>query len=241
MKIERLITAIITILLAYGCPAGARADLNDLLNGLGGRLGAPADTTATSGGTSAGETIRQIGTALGLIPEKAVDINYLTGDWTYASPAVAFKSDNFLKKAGGIAAAKKLESELATYYKRFGLAGIAMSVQADSTFTLSAKPLKVSGTVLPAPDSKSLVMKLTALGGRLPMGSMNAYVGAESDKAMTITFDVEKFIELVKKVSVFTGNSTLQTVVKLLESYDGITVGFRMNKTSTSQHATAAR
>lgn len=216
---QKIYALLIALLLA--APLAARPDISELLNGLGDRLGTPADSTS--------QTLSQIGTALGIIPAKTVDIPYLTGAWKYSSPAVAFKSDNLLKKAGGLAASHKIEKELTPHYSRIGFDALQLTVSADSTFTLAAKGVKLSGIATPDPEAKTLTLTMK-LFGKIPAGSLRAYVAAESDKSMTLTFEVDKLLELINKLSTFTGNTTLQGAAKILEQYDGITAGFRLAK-----------
>lgn len=45
-----------------------------------------------------------------------------------------------------------------------------------------------------------------------------------------VMFDVTKLIQLVKTVGSLTGNATINTVSKALESYDGLCAGFELKK-----------
>ena len=81
--------------------------LKDILNGV---KNAGASTEQSSSTDKIGGLISGIANVLG---KSNVEIADLEGTWKYNKPAVAFKSDNLLKKAGGTAAAEVIESKLA--------------------------------------------------------------------------------------------------------------------------------
>lgn len=211
--------------------AGCAPDLQELLNGL--KKGKGGDGDSSSG--SALDALRGIGNALGIIPSKTVDISYLTGEWSYSKPAVAFKSEDFLAKAGGVAASAKIESEIAPYYHKVGLDKLKLTVDADSTFVMTFGRASLSGTISATGQAgnQELMFNFT-LFGKVPVGKMEAYVNAESDKVMSMTFDVSRLITILEKVAGFTKNKSLQALSKLMNNYDGITAGFRMNRLSTT-------
>lgn len=157
------------------------------------------------------------------------DIEYsdLVGDWTYVAPAVTFKSDNFVKKAGGAAAATKIEKEIEPYYQKAGLTNMNITFSADSTFVMALKKISLKGTVT-TPQKGQYVFNFKAFG-KIKTGSMTAYV-AKSGKNVKLTFDVSKLISLVEKISTISGNSTIKGLSTLLSSYDGLNAGFELKK-----------
>ena len=51
---------------------------------------------------------------------------------------------------------------------------------------------------------------------------------------MNLTFDVSKLMTLMEKVSKFTKSSSISTMTKLLNQYDGITAGYQLKRTATA-------
>ena len=65
--------------------------------------------------------------------------------------------------------------------------------------------------------------------GSFKIASLNAYTKL-SGSTLSLTFDINKLIELIKTVSNYTKMSTIQTVISIVDSYDGITMGFKLKK-----------
>ena len=59
--------------------------------------------------------------------------------------------------------------------------------------------------------------------------TLTCYI-VRSGSGMSMTFDASSLITLINTVSSITGNSTLQGLSTLLNSYDGMTVGFKLTK-----------
>lgn len=216
----------------------ASPDIHDILDKLKGSGQQSESSQNGNSGNKKGQSgsdvldaLAGIGNALGIIPSKTVDISYLNGVWAYQKPAVAFKSDNFLAKAGGVAASAKVESELAPYYKKVGFDKMELTVNADSTFTMQLARGSLSGTISTTgeKDANSLVFTFKVMG--FSMGKMAAYVNAESSSVMSLTFDVTKLLEIMRKVASFSGSTSLKTLSALMGSYDGMTAGFKLKKT----------
>ena len=227
------------------------ADLKDILGGLGSIMGKGSSTGTTntestttttttpsfpfgnsqsssssSSSSTAGNILSglsSLGSALGLTSSQ-VDVNYLQGTWKYSSPAITFQSDDLLKKAGGALASSQIENKLATYYDKLGFKNLVFTVNADSTFTLEVKKIKLSGTVKSTGQAGTITLAFK------PVGSFTAFVAAQGSNTMTMTFDVSKLIDIISKVSNVIGNSTLSTVSNLLSSFDGLNAGFKLTK-----------
>lgn len=171
---------------------------------------------------------------LGIIPSDGdtFDMARLTGDWKYKAPAVSFKTENLLKKAGGVATSALIEKKIAPYYKKVGFDRMTLAVRPDSTFTMSLPTMSLSGELLPLaaadgePDMKMMfkVLGVTAL-------SIDAYV-SKPGNTVTITFDASKLVSLVKFAAKVTGSSSAKALSSILEAYDGVNAGFELSKTS---------
>ncbi len=232
-------------LVATTFSAAAAPDLTEILNGLGGKKEAKEKTSEKTTGNSSDndngggalggflDGVQSLGNKLGIIPSKTVDISYLEGVWEYKKPAVAFKSENLLAKAGGVAASAKVESEIEPYYQKAGFDKMVLTVNADSTFTMKLAHGQLSGTIVTNPDSKTLTFKFKVLG--VPLISTEAFVNAETNKSMAITFDVTKLLVIVEKVATFSGSfsgkTSLKALATILKKYDGMTAGFYLTKT----------
>ncbi|MCI9284951.1 MAG: DUF4923 family protein [Muribaculaceae bacterium] len=233
--------ASILVLLISLCSFNAMADsplsgLGSLLQG----LGQSRDTTSTGSSTGKsgglGDIISGVTGALGLGNSKA-SIESLSGTWTYNGPAVTFKSDNFLLKAGGAAAAATVEKKLEPYYKTAGLTSLTITINPDSTFTFKAKKASLGGTITRDDVSGQYVFNFRAFK-KINVGSMEAYISLNGKNAMELTFDVSKLITIIQKVGAITGNSTIKGVSSLLGQYDGMTAGFDLKKTAAATDAT---
>ena len=66
---------------------------------------------------SLGDILGGIGKAI--VGDKATTEEGIKGTWTYTGPACEFESDNLLAKAGGTAAAAKIESKLSPIMKKY--------------------------------------------------------------------------------------------------------------------------
>lgn len=179
------------------------------------------DTTKTSG--KGGGILDAIGSIVG---GGDVSVKDIQGNWKYVKPAISFKSDNLLKKAGGIAAAEMIESKLTPYYQTAGVTSMTLTVNAsDSTFVMGLKHGELKGTISKIKDSE-FQFNFKALGA-VNIGTLNAEI-KKAVNNITVTFDATKLMSLVSKIAAITKNSTAQTVSSLLNSYDGLQAGFEL-------------
>lgn len=208
-------------------------DISDLL----GKLSADTTKTATKSGTGAtakdsksgglGSLLSGVANALGM-GSSSLTVDKLVGTWNYSAPAVSFKSDNLLLKAGGAAAAQQVENKLAPYYKTAGLTSLVLTINADSTFTFKARMATFNGTISRNNETGNFVFKFKAFK-KFNVGSMESYIVMNGNK-MELTFDVSKLMTLVEKAGTLTGNSTVKGLSALLKQYDGMTAGFELQR-----------
>ncbi|MCI9607107.1 MAG: DUF4923 family protein [Muribaculaceae bacterium] len=167
-----------------------------------------------------------------LVSSDKINVDKISGSWSYSSPAVTFKSDNILKKAGGAAAASTVEAKLAPYYSKAGFTKMTLVIEPDSTFSMKLNRTTLKGTIAPVTDENSQANFVFnfKVGGKLPIGKMDAYVTMSGSNTMSLTFDVTKLVAIIEKAGTVTNNSTIKGVTKLLESYDGICAGFKLKK-----------
>ena len=166
-----------------------------------------------------------------LISTDNLEIKDIAGTWEYSAPAVSFKSENLLKKAGGAAAATTVENKLSTYYKYANIQSMKLEIKEDSTFTMKFKRTTLKGDI--TKDEEGNFYFNYKVAGRINIGTIQTYL-TKSGNTMDITYDVSKLVKIIEKVGTYTGNSTVKGVSTLLNGYDGITAGFKMKKVETS-------
>ena len=183
--------------------------------------------SSSSEGTSSAIS-NTIGSILGdIVADNDVEVSQLVGEWKYESPAVSFQSDDILKQVGGSAASSTIESELSTYYKKAGFNKLNLTIDSESNFSMKTKYATLKGTVEKG-ENGIMIFNFNAFGS-FKIASINAYTKL-SGSTLSLTFDVNKLIDLIKTVSNYTKMSTIQTVISIVDSYDGITMGFKLKK-----------
>lgn len=209
-------------MLLIGLMASAsELDIKDVLNGV------------KNGGNGSSTTEKLAGLAGALLSSDKISIESLHGSWAYKAPAVTFKSDNLLKKAGGAAVSETIEGKLASYYSKLGFTRMTLVVNEDNTFEMKIKKITLKGTITEVTDKNSqanFVFSFKA-AGKVSLGKLDTYVRKSALGTMSIMFDVSKLISLVEKVSTLTNLSSAKTLSSALSSYDGMCAGFEMSKT----------
>ena len=203
----------------------AHAEPQNIKDALSRLAGGKSDTTQSK----SGGLLDAIG---GLFGGKT-KIADMVGTWQYKSPAVSFKSDNLLKKAGGAAASAVVENTLAPVYRTTGFDRMVFTVAADSSFTMKVKMVTLKGKITTdvPKGSEANFMFDFKIAGKMSIGKMEAYV-SKSGNNLSLTFDVTKLMNLISKAGSISGNSSLKTLSKLLESYDGMCAGFELRKSA---------
>lgn len=210
--------------------ACASNPLGNLLGGLQNSGNSTEKETTTATDSKSGSGLGNLigGVIGGLLSTDKVETKSMVGTWNYTSPAVCFKSENFLQKAGGSAIAATLEGKLAPYYKTAGLDKLVLTVNEDNTFTMQSGKIKLAGTI--ETDGEGEVYFQFQAFGKLNIGKMKAYVTLTAGRQMSLMFDVTKLVQIVKAVGSISGSTAVKGVTSLLESYDGICAGFKLTK-----------
>lgn len=164
----------------------------------------------------------------GVLSQSDVSLEDMVGTWRIDGSAVSFKSENFLKKAGGAAAASAIESKLDPYLQKYGLLGESLAIYKDNTFKMTFNNGgSMSGTVSKNDDG-SFEFKFTALGA-VSLGSMKAYV-QKTGTTMDLLFDANRLKKLMSGAAAISGNSIANSAASLLNGYDGILAGFKCTR-----------
>lgn len=217
---------LVSLLLSAVCVCNMSAqtldDLKNLLKGSGNKTEQTSDSSSSLGGT--------LGSILGnVLGNDKITPADLVGSWKYSAPAVTFKSDNMLKKAGGAAASATIENKLKPYYQRAGVDRIVLTVNNDSTFVMKLAKGSLSGTLAQG-EPGFMQFKFKAMK-KINLGTLNGAVSKVGNQ-ISVTFDISKLMTLVNRIASISGNSTLKGVNSMLQSYDGMQAGFRMTKTA---------
>lgn len=158
-----------------------------------------------------------------------VTIADIEGQWAYVEPAVEFKSENLLKKAGGSVASTTVVDKLRPYYSKVGLDNMTLDVDSVGNFKMAIKKISFSGTITERENAGEFVFNFKAMG-KISTGSLEAYISKTALGQIKLTFDASKLITLVNTIATVTGNSSMKTASAMLNSYDGLTAGFVLKK-----------
>ena len=190
--------------------AQAQIDLGGILSGV---------SNASSGETS--DLISGLTSIFS--SDKQASKNNLAGTWVYEEPAIVFESDNFLTKAGGNIAAKKIEDKLQSYLTKYGIKPGAMkfTFEENGTFT------EVLGTKTMHGTWKVEEGKLLLTYGKVKTISITTQV--ESGKLMFVT-DATKLLEMFKQFGSRSTSSNIKTITSLMKNIKGMKVGLTLVK-----------
>lgn len=191
--------------------------LSDILGNLGGGSGNSGNILS--------------GVLEGVFTKSNLSLSDLVGEYQATGSAVTFKSENFLQKAGGIAGASAIESKLNPYYEKYGLNNMKLVIDNDYNFTMTIKSLNLKGTITKNDADGTFNFNFNVLG--INLGKFVAYV-EKSGKNLNVMFDATKLKSFVSTVAKLTGNSMASAVGSILDSYEGMCVGWKM--TSTAQN-----
>lgn len=209
--------AAVLILSCVSCSANAgnssSPDIKDILGGAGGALGNMVE---------------------GIFTKTDLTVQDIEGTWTANGSAVSFKSDNMLKKAGGIAVAGAVESQLNEYYKKYGLNNLIFTVNSDNTFSLGLKKMTLKGTI--EVKSKGIFTLHFTAFGTVGLGTMDTYV-EKTGNNINLMFDADKIKNIISLAATLSGSKMASAADQLLKQYDGICLGFKMTKTGENQQS----
>lgn len=165
----------------------------------------------------------------GVFTKTNLSLADLVGEYQAQGPAVTFKSENLLQKAGGIAGAATIESKLKPYYEQYGLNNMVLTVDEEANFTMKVKSLSLKGTITKNDSEGTFDFNFTVMG--IKLGKFTAYI-EKSGKNLNLMFDATKMKDIISAVAKFTGNSMASALASILDSYDGACIGWKMVSTS---------
>ena len=149
----------------------------------------------------------------------------MTGTWTFTGSALTFESDNLLQKAGCSLAATGVEKKLDCFLGKVGIEPGEMSFtfNTDSTFQTQIKGKTLKGTYRYDADTKKVNLQFSKLL------RLNTTVNCTSEQ-MELLFPSDRLLDLITFLTSKSNNATLQSINSLAESYDGMMLGFTLQK-----------
>lgn len=192
----------------------------------GSATGANTNTTATNSPANQTDLGGILGNVLGSVLGNVTTTKAnLIGTWTYTEPSVQFESENLLKKAGGAAAANKVEAQLASVYKKVGITPgkLIFTFSDNGQVTYKVGNRSMNGTYVF--DSNNKQVKITTSSGI----TVNAYVTI-SINSLSRCFDSTKLLPLINTVGSISGSSILGSIGQVADSFSGMKTGFKFTK-----------
>lgn len=220
MKIFK--TLMVGVLVGASTFAINAQSLSDILGGLGGK---------SNTGNVLGSVIE------GVFSKSNLTVADLVGEYRSEGPAVTFKSENFLQKAGGIAGAAAIESKLNPYYEKYGLNNMTLSVDTASNFVMKVKSLNLKGFITQNESEGTFDFNFNVAG--IKLGKFTAYI-EKSGSNLKLMFDASKLKDIVSAIAKFTGNNMASALGSILDSYDGACIGFKLVSTSQNNSSGSA-
>lgn len=161
---------------------------------------------------------------------KKLTLQTIQGTWTYVNPTLQLKGDNALKNIAGSVASSEAEKMMKEYCAKVGIVeGMFNYVfNGDSTFSNALKNKQLKGTYALNADEGTITLNYS-LGGKLKITTLTAHVVLSEDQ-LTLLFNADKLLGFLSKISSVSNSSTLKTINKLAEQYDGMMLGFELKK-----------
>lgn len=155
----------------------------------------------------------------------------MVGTWKYTAPDCKFESDDLLSKAGGEVAAKKVEEQMSNYLSKLGFNENTVYVfYADSTYTSTVAGRTVNGTYSYNKDTKEVTLK-TKIGLKMTAQISTSVLNGGK---MSLLFKADKLMSLAQAVTGAvagkSSNATVSTLNTVLSQYNGLLLGFEMQK-----------
>ena len=206
---KRLCISIAAAFLAAICPSAYGQSLKDLLNK-----------------KSIEGIVNTVVDQLDIIPEN------ITGDWEYKGTAVKFTGDNILMNAASEVAAAQVEEKLDEYLQVIGLkeGAFGYTFDADSTFTTTFNKMKFPGRYTFSPEEDTIELDYGKTE-RLKGISLKTTVSVTTT-SMELLFNADKLLEFIGKISSSAGDSKLSVLSSLVSQYDGMKIGFELDRRS---------
>lgn len=171
-----------------------------------------------------------LGGLVGAVAGKTTTEQTIVGEWSYAKPAIALKSDNVLAQAGSSLMSGTIEKKMAPYYEKVGLkAGSAsISLTEDKHFTLTMGKRTLQGTYEFDSATNALTLNITTKTS-IKIGKVKGEAQL-SGGDLKLLFAADKMLKIVKGLSAVSNNSSIEALSKVADQYDGLSLGMTFAK-----------
>ena len=149
----------------------------------------------------------------------------LEGTWQYRGAASRLKSEDLLQKAGGVALAEAMNTKLDAAYAKVGIVPgkLSYTFAKDSTFTNCIGKKTFKGTYTYDVATGILTLRYYAL---LPVEATLV----RSSQGISLLFNADRLLKIVGLLSGVTKSSALSALGKIASQYDGMLLGFELNR-----------
>lgn len=169
------------------------------------------------------------GTAIGNVITSVIGLDKVTqqqiqGTWKYKGPGCAFSSEQALAKAGGEIAAVQVEEKLKPYYDdlKITAGNTWFTFNEDQSFKAQVAGKSISGTY--TLNEKDGQMTLKTL-----LFSINGYAKREVG-GISILFESKKLLTIFQAIAAISGNQALEGIGEISKNYDGVRIGFDLER-----------
>ena len=154
----------------------------------------------------------------------------VVGNWEYQEAAVSLVSDNLLSQAGGMVASGTLAEKIDGVLSKAGIKAGAfqMNFTEDGKFTTKVGTRTLNGKYTVNEQNKTVQLSFNIVAG-ITATNFTASVEMNGSE-MSLLFNADKLLQIVKAISGYTNNATLSTISTLASAYDGVKLGFKMVK-----------
>lgn len=149
----------------------------------------------------------------------------IEGTWKYGGTAIELKTDNALKKAAAevaaIAAEEKINEQLSNL--GFNTNTIKFNFKEDGVMSISALERSLPGKYTLSEDKKHIKIELTKM--------LNFEADVKSaGNTMSLLFEADKLMQLIEFIASKSNYASIQAINKIASGYDGIKIGFQLEK-----------
>lgn len=191
-----------------------------------------AATSKTAKGSIAESVLGSIGSVntisnviSSVIGTEKLSGSQIVGMWKYSGPGCAFTSEKTLAKAGGEVMAAKIKDKLASPYKSVGFTdtNTYVTLNADSTYAAKIAGKEMKGTYTFNESDGKLEMKGLLL-------TTTCYLKRNGSNGLALLFESKKLLSTLQLLATVSGNQSLETISEISKNYDGVRLGFDMEK-----------
>ena len=166
------------------------------------------------------------GVAKAVVGDNATTQTSLVGTWNYVAADCQLKGDNILTNLGGEVATAEVEKKMSAIYTKAGLNTLTFTFQSDNTCSYSVNGRVIKGTYEFDSEAKTVTIKGSLFGAKI---KANVVILGNN---MSFMFDADKILSVVKTITGAASklNSSASTIDSLISQFNGLMVGFEMQK-----------